>query len=615
KKLASDQVGYVSIEFRPDSTFRSFALLLYSSGGEFWLEDLHSGEISSIDPSAPHPNVFPFLTLGRVKNAESGFVQWGNYSLLPWQVEANQHLRLWFQPRRIALTINDWRSVQVFDIPSFQQAENLNILKFIFYTGSLFMVLLITFFLTVRSLTMGGLYFLLMGLFSFLFMTGYYPFGSYISEWLSTYFVPSVYLLPLTYCFYILFMLHFFRVRHRGFDCLVGGIVLVFLFLMGNYWLAHNVALELSVLAVVNSVLIPLSIPIYVIVAILGRKEKKWPTGASYIALGVLFSNVGGVIAAVQHGSDSTSLLFGTFDSLLIGHFLEHLFFALGIIRSVEKNLKIRGEKINQYMSELTQKDLEKEQLKTKLLEEQQELMEQKILERTRQLSVANETKDKFFSIVAHDLRSPMIALQGIGEKLDYYIECNKKEKLLEFGGQIDQSIDHLNHLLNNLLHWASAESGVLPFQPKVLSSTHLLNEVRDLYLQSANNAGITIKTEGPDCALYADFNMVASVFRNLLSNAIKYSSKGSFIYITTFVRAEEARISIADQGPGMSESQLANLFTATTGAPGVRGEQGFGLGLMLAKEFTEKNSGLIEVASQKGNGTTFSVTFPLSGV
>ena len=102
---------------------------------------------------------------------------------------------------------------------------------------------------------------------------------------------------------------------------------------------------------------------------------------------------------------------------------------------------------------EIAEKELEKEQFKTRLLSEQREVLEQKVEERTQELQAANATKDKFFSIIAHDLRSPMIALQGVGQKLEYFIRKEKLEKLLEMGTKIDQSIDQLNHLLNNLLN------------------------------------------------------------------------------------------------------------------------------------------------------------------
>lgn len=169
-------------------------------------------------------------------------------------------------------------------------------------------------------------------------------------------------------------------------------------------------------------------------------------------------------------------------------------------------------------------KELEKEQFKSQLLKDQNRMLEEMVSERTKELKQANLTKDKFFSIIAHDLRSPMIALQGVGQKLEYFIKKNRQEKLLEMGNKIDRSIDHLNHLLNNLLNWAANQSGGLSYNPEMIDIQVLVKENIELYGSLAESKEIHIVNEIDEEVAYADLNAVSTIIRNVLSNAIKFT-------------------------------------------------------------------------------------------
>ncbi len=234
-----------------------------------------------------------------------------------------------------------------------------------------------------------------------------------------------------------------------------------------------------------------------------------------------------------------------------------------------------------------------------------------RIESQNRELGELNQTKDKFFSIIAHDLRSPMIALQGIGKKLDFFIRKGRHDKLQEMGGKIDSSIDRLNHLLNNLLNWAATESHGLPQNPKEHNTSDLLRETIDLYRGLAASKNISIEEELEDSPLFADRNMVSTIFRNLLSNAIKFSTDSGLIRISTTAREGYTFICFQDEGAGIAESRLKQLFSYQQSSPGADGEAGFGLGLKLCKEFADLNQGTIEVESAPGKGTTFTVGFP----
>ncbi len=234
-----------------------------------------------------------------------------------------------------------------------------------------------------------------------------------------------------------------------------------------------------------------------------------------------------------------------------------------------------------------------------------------RIESQNRELGELNQTKDKFFSIIAHDLRSPMIALQGIGKKLDFFIRKGRHDKLQEMGGKIDSSIDRLNHLLNNLLNWAATESHGLPQNPKEHNTSELLRETIDLYRGLAASKNISIEEELEDNPLFADRNMVSTIFRNLLSNAIKFSTDSGLIRIRTTTREGYTYICFQDEGAGIAESQLKQLFSYQQSSLGADGEAGFGLGLKLCKEFADLSQGTIEVESIPGRGTTFTVGFP----
>ncbi len=234
-----------------------------------------------------------------------------------------------------------------------------------------------------------------------------------------------------------------------------------------------------------------------------------------------------------------------------------------------------------------------------------------RIESQNRELGELNQTKDKFFSIIAHDLRSPMIALRGIGKKLDFFIRKGRHDKLQEMGGKIDSSIDRLNHLLNNLLNWAATESHGLPQNPKEHNTSELLRETIDLYRGLAASKNISIEEELEDNPLFADRNMVSTIFRNLLSNAIKFSTDSGLIRIRTTAREGYTYICFQDEGAGIAESQLKQLFSYQQSSPGADGEAGFGLGLKLCKEFADLSQGTIEAESTPGKGTTFTVGFP----
>jgi signal transduction histidine kinase len=373
-------------------------------------------------------------------------------------------------------------------------------------------------------------------------------------------------------------------------------------------WIIACLSLLLSILSLALSIehvipfgrwLVLLSFPSYIIVAIIAYRKGFKPAKFYLIAW---IPYVLGLITRTLHGAGWLPSNQLVLSSIELGGALEIVLLSFAL-----------AHRIKEMKRELAEKELEKEQFKTKLLKDQKIVLEQQVKERTKELSKANATKDKFFSIIAHDLRSPMIGLQGVGQKLEYFIKKNRQEKLLEMGGQIDRSIDQLNHLLNNLLNWATSQTGGIPYNPALHKVAPLIEENINLYKSLAKSKEITLKNEVHDGEVFADPNAVSTVIRNLLSNAIKFTKKDSTVTIKTQENGNMVDIIITDQGNGMSTEKAQSLFEATTftSTEGTKGEKGFGLGLRLCKEFTEMNHGVISVESTVGKGSRFTVSFP----
>lgn len=229
------------------------------------------------------------------------------------------------------------------------------------------------------------------------------------------------------------------------------------------------------------------------------------------------------------------------------------------------------------------------------------------------ELESLNKTKDKFFSIIAHDLRSPMVALQGIGRKLEYFIKKDKQEKLLEIGGKIDQSIDQLNHLLNNLLSWAASQTDGIPYTPGQVSIKQLIDENIALFQSLAQSKSIDVVNEVEDVNVYVDVNTSCTVLRNVLSNAIKFSPERGKVVFSSATTLNKVDIMVSDNGLGMPSHQMDRVLRGESSSQlGTKGEKGFGLGLKLCVEFMHLNKGSVKIESKEGSGTRVVLTFPV---
>ena len=234
--------------------------------------------------------------------------------------------------------------------------------------------------------------------------------------------------------------------------------------------------------------------------------------------------------------------------------------------------------------------------------------------ELNQELEMANKSKDKFISILAHDLRNPFNAIRSFSQMLvDHANEFSQEEKT-ELIEMIYKSSDDTYQLLENLLEWANVQKGNLKVKAESFNLRDLMQENQEIHQKLAAVKKIKIKGEFHDLFIDADKRMVETVVRNLISNAIKFSYPENSIILEIEEIGRWAVIKIKDHGVGMSSERLSQLFRidAISSTSGTSEETGSGFGLMLAKEFVELNNGKIEVSSEIDKGTVFSVHLPL---
>lgn len=230
------------------------------------------------------------------------------------------------------------------------------------------------------------------------------------------------------------------------------------------------------------------------------------------------------------------------------------------------------------------------------------------------QLRELNATKDKLFSIIAHDLRSPFNNILVLSDILKAQLSKSEDSDTQVYLGLIHSTAKNTLVLLENLLDWAKSQSGQISFKNEKISISSVINEILDLSRSIAQTKGISIKTNAKEeVEVNSDKKILKTVIRNLISNAIKYSRPGDEITISTVEEEDLVKIIISDSGVGMDEKTLENLFSITnnTPLPGTLNEKGSGFGLVLCKEFIEKLGGKIWVESEKGKGSDFIFTIP----
>jgi signal transduction histidine kinase len=238
------------------------------------------------------------------------------------------------------------------------------------------------------------------------------------------------------------------------------------------------------------------------------------------------------------------------------------------------------------------------------------------VLENKRKkLTELNATKDKLFSIIAHDLKSPFNSIMGFTEILKEDIAKKDDSESMRYAGIIQDSSKRAMELLQNLLEWSQSQTGRIEVKPVGLNIHKLVNEIIILKKETAALKRISLENQIPeDAMVYADHDLTAAIFRNLLSNAIKFSYPDKEVLLSARIGQNTWEVSVTDHGTGIEPEALDKLFRIDQNysKPGTANEKGTGLGLLLCNEFAEKQGCTISVISKPGEGSTFSIKLPI---
>jgi signal transduction histidine kinase len=236
------------------------------------------------------------------------------------------------------------------------------------------------------------------------------------------------------------------------------------------------------------------------------------------------------------------------------------------------------------------------------------------IAKQNEELTEANATKDRFFSIIAHDLVNPVNSVKSIMEltNKDYELSAEERE---EMNRLVYDSINKLAQLLNNLLTWARSQLGKIKYDPYPVAVGDIINSAVDILEIQAAKKNITIEKEISDKNVIADSNMIQTVVRNIVSNAIKFTPECGKVIISAREKNSHAEISISDNGIGIPREDINKLFRIdiSTTSIGTAEEKGTGLGLIICNAFVKKHGSQIKVESRLGEGSTFTFSLPLA--
>ncbi|WP_346862404.1 tetratricopeptide repeat-containing sensor histidine kinase [uncultured Draconibacterium sp.] len=236
---------------------------------------------------------------------------------------------------------------------------------------------------------------------------------------------------------------------------------------------------------------------------------------------------------------------------------------------------------------------------------------------KNKELNETNAAKDKFFAIISHDLRGPTGALAGVLKHLNLSFDEFSNEELKEVMVTLHNSAENVSNLLENLLVWAQSQVQNITYNPTHIALNELIISAKEGLQPQTEDKEIKIQLQTDDSIIVSvDQNMVQTIFRNILSNAIKFSYRGGKINITTEIRDKSmALIQIIDEGVGIDKNNLSKLFDIAKAhhTQGTENEQSTGLGLILVKEFVEKNQGTLSIKSEKDKGTIVSIALPLA--
>ena len=277
-------------------------------------------------------------------------------------------------------------------------------------------------------------------------------------------------------------------------------------------------------------------------------------------------------------------------------------------LRNTEQSLRKSNNRLVQDMV-----TLQDERERAEAINEQYVAMAEELALAHDELEKLNQEKNKFFSIIAHDLRSPFTSLLGYTSLIKQIGDELSAEEVKTYAEHIHDGASRVFKLLENLLEWSRVQMNRIETVPSSFSVFDIAARTVDVLEPVANDKQIKIDLEKMDIKAFADPNQVDTVIRNLVNNAIKFTDAGGKITIQTSANNDVATISVIDTGRGMSDEMAAKLFNLAENVTtaGTNGEKGTGLGLLMCKELVERNGGKMSVKSKEGSGSEFSFTLP----
>lgn len=242
--------------------------------------------------------------------------------------------------------------------------------------------------------------------------------------------------------------------------------------------------------------------------------------------------------------------------------------------------------------------------------------LEEELKHQCEELKAANAYRDRFLSLIAHDLKSPFQSILGYSSIISEEFEELEDTELQELVTKLHSLNKNVYRLVNNLLDWSRLQTGKIPFKPGPLNLEQVVQEIFRLLQPIAQGKGLSLKSKvKSSLKVYADEKMLTSILENLISNALKFTPERGKVYVTAIIEGHRVRVSVTDTGVGINKEDLSRLFMLDRHytSLGTNNEKGTGLGLLLVKEMIEQHGGTITVESTPGKGSTFSFTIPLN--
>lgn len=279
--------------------------------------------------------------------------------------------------------------------------------------------------------------------------------------------------------------------------------------------------------------------------------------------------------------------------------------------QQANKKLLRTNQRLSDVSIELSDMNIELSGLNEELVNKEAAIAQQNNL-----LREMNDSKNKLFAIIGHDLRAPINSLQALMGLLITHHDLLTREEMKKYFHELNRSLKNLNNLTGNLLEWSFSQTNTIEFTPEIFDVAYALKENEELLTDLAQNKKIAIVNETqPGLWVWAHRHSINTVIRNLISNAIKFTHEGGKVTIYAVRLDGFIKISVIDNGVGMQDATKNTIFKIgeKRSTPGTANEKGSGLGLLLCKEFVENNGGTIDMETTLGKGSTFYFTIPIA--